>query len=127
MAGRCLDLDKVKKEKDFIQFGGKKKYFFKDLSLHELKAIEDKMTELSKINPNTDVDEEAIKIDMREIIGDLIDIPEDILSMIEPEHFEAIMVFINRKPLYDKGFDDREIDALEKKIEKKRIMDALEA
>lgn len=122
---RCLDLDKVTKDRDYVQIGGKKnKYYFKDLKLEESVKISHELDDFLADSFNMTNDDEALPR-IHELILKLIDIPVDIVEQLDIDHFVAIVQFLQRKPFYDKGFTDKELDAIEKKAMKQKILDEM--
>ena len=55
----------------------------------------------------------------------ILEITEEEASQITMKQFKALRTYMGRLELYDQGFNDREIDRIEKDAAKKQIADLL--
>lgn len=118
-----LDLDIINKKQHTIKIFGKK-VAFKDVTIKEHLHNEFIIQELDKLPL---VDEESIEKAMdiiSEYLVGILELEEDDARLVTMEQYKAIRRFLERKDMYDQGFSDREIDAMEKKAAKKIIAQA---
>lgn len=118
-----IDLDIINKKQNTIKIFGKK-VAFKDLTIKEHLHNEFIIQELDKLPL---IDEESIEKAMdiiSEYLISILEIEDDEARQITMDQYKAIRKFLERKDMYDQGFNDREIDAMEKKAAKKMLAQA---
>lgn len=115
-----LDLDIVNKKVDTVKINGQE-YEFKDITISEHFYNEFLLQELDKImlNSKKNVDK-AGKVMIEYIMG-ILDIDETTASKISMKQLRLIRKHLERKEMYDQGFNDKEIDEIEKKALKKQL------
>lgn len=115
-----LDLDIVNKKVDTVKINGQE-YKFKDITIAEHFYNEFLLQELDKIMLNTKKNvDKAAKI-MGEYLMGILDIDEAVASKISMKQLRMIRKHLERKEMYDQGFNDKEIDQIEKNALKKQL------
>jgi hypothetical protein len=115
-----LDLDIVNKKVDTIKLGGEE-YKFKDIPMEEHFYNEFLLQELDKILLNSKQNvKKAAKIMVEYIMG-IMDVPEEVAAKVSMSQLRMIRKHLERKEMYDQGFNDKEIDEIEKKALKKQL------
>lgn len=116
-----IDLDIVNNKVDTIKFNGQE-YKFKDTTIAEHFYNEFILQELDKILLNSKANvNKASKIMIEYLMG-ILDIDEEVASKISMKQLKKIRQHLERKDMYDQGFNDKEIDELEKKALKKQLV-----
>lgn len=115
-----LDLDLIGDKRKTIKLFGEelplknvtvKEHLENELMVQEIEAIP--MVDKKSIGKATDM--------MGEYICNIIEIAPEQAKQITIEQYKAIRKFMGRKEMYDQGFNDKEIDMIEKKALKKQI------
>lgn len=115
-----LDLDIVSQRQKTVRLFGKE-VAIKKLTVRENLTNEARLEELNDLKmANPDDVKRADQI-LVEYIMAILDLTEDEASQVSLEQFQKLREYLERQSMYDKGFNDREIDAMEKKALKKQI------
>lgn len=114
-----LDLDIISKKSNTIKLGGKQ-HAIKNLTVAEHLNNEVLAGEIDAMPLNRETVEEASK-KIVEYILNVFEISEEEAAKLSLEQYKAIRRFLQRKDLYDQGFNDKDIDLMEKKAIKKQM------
>ncbi len=115
-----LDLDIITQNKKTVKIFGKE-VAFKHLTVRENLSNEAMLQELDELklaDPDDLIKSETI---IAKYLMKLLELTEEEANMVTLEQFQKLKEYLERKAMYDKGFNDREIDAMEKKAVKKQI------
>jgi len=115
-----LDLDIVNKKVDTVKINGQE-YNFKDITIAEHFYNEFLLQELDKIMLNTKKNVEKASKIMAEYLMGILDIDETVARKISMKQLRMIRKHLERKEMYDQGFNDKEIDQIEKNALKKQL------
>lgn len=115
-----LDLDIINKKVDTVKINGQV-YEFKDITIAEHFTNEFLIQELDGIilNSKKNVDK-ASKIMIEYLMG-ILDIDVEVAKQVSMKQLKLIRQHLERKDMYDQGFNDKEIDEIEKKALKKQL------
>lgn len=119
-----LDLDIVNGKQATIKLFGRD-IRFRDLLVQEYLEAEFLIQELDQVPM---VDKESIEHGasiIHKYISIILEIDIEEAKQVSIAQFRALRTFMARKDMYDQGFSDKEIDALEKKALKKQAAQIL--
>ena len=115
-----LDLDIIVGKQRTVRLLGKD-IKFKNINMEEYLLSELLIQELDKIPMENKKDiAKGMKI-IREYIMTLLEIELVDAKQITLEQFKAFRQFMSRKDMYDQGYNDKEIDEIEKSILKNQM------
>lgn len=114
-----LDLDIIAQKQKSI------KLFGKEIALKNITMEEHLMSEftIQEMESTPLINEKNIQTAtklMAKYLTSILEISEEEASKVTIEQYKAIRKFMGRKEMYDQGFNDKEIDMLEKKAVKKQ-------
>lgn len=112
-----LNLDKKIKEDTIIING--EEYPFKALRPAGQYASTQVLNEIKTRVVKTQEEEDKLLEDIHKFLGMIIDAPEDVLETFGFEHFVKLLDYLDKKPLLDQGFTEREIERMGKDAYKK--------
>ena len=115
-----LDLDIVNGKQPTVKLFGKD-IRFRDLTVEDYLNAEFILQELDALpmDNKESITEGAKKI--HNYMFKILDITKAETKKITVAQFRAFRTYMSRKDMYDQGFNDQEIDAMEKKALKKQI------
>lgn len=115
-----LDLDIVKGKQPEFKLNGEE-IRLRNITIAEHFNNEFLLQELDRTPLNTKKNvEKASKIMVEYLVG-ILDISEEVASDISMDQLKMIRKYMDRKDMYDQGFNDKDIDELEKKALKKQM------
>ena len=115
-----LDLDIVTKSNKTVKLNGKEIHF-KDITMEE--HMEAELT-VQTLEAAPIANEESIKDILAlkdKYLMIILDITKADAKKIKMDQYKALRKFIARQEMYDQGYSDRDIDAIEKKALKKQM------
>lgn len=115
-----LDLDIITQKPQTVKIFGKE-IPFKDINMERHLQNEQMLQELDSIPLiNNDAVTQAMDI-IKDYLQNILEITPEEANEVTLDQFKALRKYLERKELYDQGFNDKEIDQLEKKAIKKKI------
>jgi hypothetical protein len=115
-----LDLDIIADKRKTVRISGKE-VAFKKLTVGEKLANEAKLEELADLKIGDPEQLKRADEVVIEYLMTILELEKEEAEMVSLEKFQKIREYLERQAMYDKGFNDREIDAMEKKALKKQI------
>ena len=115
-----LDLDIIVGKQKTVRLLGKD-IKFKNINMEEYLLSELLIQELDEIPMKTKKDiAKGMKI-IRDYIMSILDIELEDAKQITVEQFKAFRQYMSRQDMYDQGYNDKEIDEIEKSILKNQM------
>jgi hypothetical protein len=115
-----LDLDIVNNKMGSLKLNGEDRKF-KEVTVKEHMANEMLLQDLDKIQLDSQEHLDEAGDIIVKYITSVVDMSEDEAAQISIAQFNRLRQFMQRKDMYDQGFNDKEIDLLEKKALKKQM------
>lgn len=115
-----FDLDLIVKKAHTIKLGGEV-YEFKDLSVEESLIAEYEAKEIENYTIISKEDAKGLQKRIGKYLASVVEIPETVAAKVTLKQFKGIRKIMGRMDLYDQGFNDAEIDRMEKEAMKKTL------
>lgn len=115
-----LDLDIIIGKKQTVRLLGKD-IEFKNINMEEYLLSEFLVQDLDTIPMNSKKNiTKGMKI-IHEYLMSILDISEEDVKKITLKQYKAIRTFLSRQDMYEQGYNDKEIDEIEKSLLKKQM------
>jgi hypothetical protein len=109
-----IDLEIIHGKQRKIKLNGKR-YKFRRLTVQEHLEAEFDAQELEKFNIKTREDIPKLTKMIMKYITQMFEIPEKDAEKVSFREYQRLRLILSRVDMYDQGFNDKEIDQLEKK------------
>jgi len=115
-----IDLDIIKGVKRTVKINGAE-YTFKDLSVEEYLLTEHKAAEIETMEVSNVKEIRKVAKTVAEYLMAVIEIKKEEAEKVSFNQYKAFRKYMGRLDLYDQGFNDREIEKMERDVLKKQV------